>query len=234
MVAGKNLTEEIEDFKKALDDGFTKFKIKVGSNDAKTDLNRCSAISQIGLDKCFFSADANEGYSTNDAIEFAKNAKDAGISFFEQPISASEKDKISEITALSTVPTCSDEGVHSINDVIEIGTKNITTGLSLKTIKLGGAYEAFKCGERANELGLNVNLSGKVAETSIASLAISHVAQAISQANWDLSITNQYLVADPVSKSLKISNGIIQFEESIGLGTELNLDKASEFIQLSN
>ena len=78
------------------------------------------------------------------------------------------------------------------------------------------------------------NLSGKVAETSIASLAISHVAQAISQANWDLSITNQYLVADPVSKSLKISNGIIQFEESIGLGTELNLDKASEFIQLSN
>ena len=55
MVAGKNLTEEIEDFKKALDDGFTKFKIKVGSNDAKTDLNRCSAISQIGFDKCFFS-----------------------------------------------------------------------------------------------------------------------------------------------------------------------------------
>lgn len=234
MVAGKNLTEEIEDFKKALDDGFTKFKIKVGSNDANTDLNRCSAISQIGFDKCFFSADANEGYSISDAIEFAKNAKDAGISFFEQPISASQKEKISEITALSTVPTCSDEGVHSINDVIEIGTKKITTGLSLKTIKLGGAYEAFKCGERANELGLNVNLSGKVAETSIASLAISHVAQAISQANWDLSITNQYLVADPVSKSLKISNGIIQFEESIGLGTELNLDKASEFIQLSN
>ena len=52
MVAGKNLAEEIEDFKKALDDGFTKFKIKVGSNDAKTDLKRCSAISQIGFDKC--------------------------------------------------------------------------------------------------------------------------------------------------------------------------------------
>ena len=234
MVAGKNLAEEIEDFKKALDDGFTKFKIKVGSNDAKTDLNRCFAISQIGFDRCFFSADANEGYSTSDAIEFAKNAKNVGISFFEQPISASDKDKISEITALSTVPTCSDEGVHSINDVIEIGKKSITSGLSLKTIKLGGAFEAYKCGEKANELGLNINLSGKVAETSIASFAISHVAQAITQANWDLSITNQYLVEDPVTKKLKISNGQINFENSVGLGTELDISKASKFIQQSS
>ena len=62
---------------------------------------------------------------------------------------------ITEITAFSSVPTCSDEGVHSINDVIEIGEKLITSGLSLKTIKLGGAYEAYKCGEKANELGLN-------------------------------------------------------------------------------
>ena len=233
MVAGKTISEEIDEFKKALDEGFTKFKIKVGSNDAKTDLNRCSTISKIGNDKCFFSADANEGFSLGDAREFAKEAKDAGISFFEQPIPASEKEKISEITAISTVPTCSDEGVHSINDVIEIGEKLITNGLSLKTIKLGGAYEAYKCGEKANELGLNVNLSGKVAETSIASLAISHVAQAISQANWDLSITNQYLIEDPVKKSLKITNGQINFENTVGLGTELDTFLASKFIQQS-
>ena len=132
------------------------------------------------------------------------------------------------------VPTCSDEGVHSINDVIEIGEKLITSGLSLKTIKLGGAYEAYKCGEKANELGLNINLSGKVAETSIASFAISHVAQAITQANWDLSITNQYLVEDPVTKNLKISNGQINFENTVGLGTELDISKASKFIQQSN
>tara|TARA_B100000609_G_scaffold166491_1_gene139506 strand:- start:45 stop:749 length:705 start_codon:yes stop_codon:yes gene_type:complete len=234
MVAGKTISEEVDDFKKALDEGFTKFKIKVGSNDAKTDLNRCSSISKIGHDKCFFSADANEGFSHEDATEFAKQAKDAGISFFEQPIQASEKDKITEITAFSSVPTCSDEGVHSINDVIEIGKKSITSGLSLKTIKLGGAYEAYKCGEKANELGLNINLSGKVAETSIASFAISHVAQAITQAKWDLSITNQYLVEDPVTNNLKISNGQINFENTVGLGTELDISKASKFIQLSS
>ena len=158
----------------------------------------------------------------------------AGKTFFEQPIKASEKNKITEITALSSVPTCSDEGVHSINDVIEIGEKSITSGLSLKTIKLGGAYEAYKCGEKANELGLNINLSGKVAETSIASFAISHVAQAITQANWDLSITNQYLVEDPVTKNLKISNGQINFENTVGLGTELDISKASKFIQQSS
>ena len=234
MVAGKTISEEVDDFKKALDEGFTKFKIKVGSNDAKTDLNRCASISKIGHDKCFFSADANEGFSHEDAAEFAKNAKDVGISFFEQPIKASEKNKITEITAFSSVPTCSDEGVHSINDVIEIGDKSITSGLSLKTIKLGGAYEAYKCGEKANELGLNINLSGKVAETSIASFAISHVAQAITQANWDLSITNQYLVEDPVTKNLKISNGQINFENTVGLGTKLDISKASKFIQQSN
>ncbi len=231
MVAGKTISEEVDDFKKALDEGFTKFKIKVGSNDPKTDLKRCSKISKIGNDHCFFSADANEGYSFRDATEFAKNAKEVGVSFFEQPIPANEKEKISEITTSSSVPTCSDEGVHSINDVIEIGKKSITSGLSLKTIKLGGAYEVYKCGEKANELGLNINLSGKVAETSIASFAISHVAQAITQANWDLSITNQYLTNDPVTKILPISNGRINFKKTIGLGTELDMNKASKLIQ---
>ena len=61
-----------------------------------------------------------------------------------------------------------------------------------------------------------------------------HVAQAITQANWDLSITNQYLVEDPVTTNLKISKGQINFENTVGLGTELDISKASKFIQQSN
>ena len=52
--------------------------------------------------------------------------------------------------------------------------------------------------------------------------------------NWDLSITNQYLIEDPVTKNLKISNGQINFENTVGLGTELDISKASKFVQQSS
>ena len=52
--------------------------------------------------------------------------------------------------------------------------------------------------------------------------------------DWDLSITNKYLIEDPVLKPLIISNGSIHLEENIGLGTELDMSIASKYIDLHN
>jgi L-alanine-DL-glutamate epimerase-like enolase superfamily enzyme len=48
--------------------------------------------------------------------------------------------------------------------------------------------------------------------------------------NWDLSITNQYLIEDPVLEPLNIKNGKVFIEETIGLGTEIDMNKAKKYI----
>ena len=73
-------------------------------------------------------------------------------------------------------------------------------------------------------------LAGKVAETSISSYAIANIATSIPQMKWDLSITNQYLVEDPVLEPLNIKDGKVYIKETIGLGTEIDMGKAKKYI----
>ena len=234
MVAGQNLDEEIFNLNKSIINGFKCFKIKVGSTGSYIDdLNRCEKIIRSASNQnCVFSADANEGYHHKDAVEFALNAKNVGLSFFEQPVSAKNLSEMNNISLISSVPICSDEGVHSSKDIDYIVKNKISHGVSLKTIKLGGMIEVLNCAKIASKNNLRVNLAGKVAETSISSLAIANLACCVPQMDWDLSITNQYLEEDPVSRPLLIENGYIEVADTIGLGAEIDENAAKKFIQL--
>ena len=76
MVAGFDLDEEITNVKNAVSNGFTRFKIKVGSSKSyKYDLERCAKIISSVDDTCIFSADAKEGYTHDDALNIALEAK---------------------------------------------------------------------------------------------------------------------------------------------------------------
>mgnify|MGYP001176063670 CR=1 FL=1 len=134
------------------------------------------------------------------------------------------------ITSHSSVPICSDEGVHSKKDIENIILKKTSHGVSLKTIKLGGIVDVLNCAFLASNNDISVNLAGKVAETSISSYAIANIATSIPQMNWDLSVTNQYLIEDPVLEPLNIKDGKVYIKEKIGLGTEIDMNKAEKYI----
>ena len=231
MVAGSDLDEEILNVKQAISIGFHCFKIKIGSsNNYKYDLERCTKIISSADSSCIFSADANEGYTNEDALNFALEAKNCGLKFFEQPIPSKDLDFMNIITTKSSVPICSDKGVHSKKDIDDIINNRTSNGVSLKTIKLGGIVDVLNCAIFANENNISVNLAGKVAETSISSYAIANIATSIPQMNWDLSITNQYLIEDPVLEPLNIKDGKVFIKETIGLGTEIDMNKAKKYI----
>ena len=231
MVAGSDLDEEILNVKQAISNGFNCFKIKIGSsNNYKYDLERCTKIISSVDSSCIFSADANEGYTNEDALNFALEAKNCGLKFFEQPIPSKDLDFMNIITTKSSVPICSDEGVHSKKDIDDIINNRTSNGVSLKTIKLGGIVDVLNCAIFANENNISVNLAGKVAETSISSYAIANIATSIPQMNWDLSITNQYLIEDPVLEPLNIKDGKVFIKETIGLGTEIDMNKAKKYV----
>ena len=231
MVAGSDLDEEILNVKQAISNGFNCFKIKIGSsNNYKYDLERCTKIISSVDSSCIFSADANEGYTNEDALNFALEAKNCGLKFFEQPIPSKDLDFMNIITTKSSVPICSDEGVHSKKDIDDIINNRTSNGVSLKTIKLGGIVDVLNCAIFANKNNISVNLAGKVAETSISSYAIANIATSIPQMNWDLSITNQYLIEDPVLEPLNIKDGKVFIKETIGLGTEIDMNKAKKYI----
>ena len=76
--------------------------------------------------------------------------------------------------------------------------------MSLKLIKLGGFREAFAAGKLCKTLGLKINVAAKIAETSIGTAAAVHLACAVPNVDWGVSLTNFYLAEDIVKTPLRI------------------------------
>ena len=81
-------------------------------------------------------------------------------------------------------------------------------------------------------LGMHVNLAGKLAETSIASAAIAHLAVSLPRLDWDASVTNQYLAEDVVAEPLRVVDGAVRPPEAPGLGVAPDEDRLRGFTAL--
>lgn len=229
MIAGGDLPAEITNAKQQADKGFKAFKVKVGVNSPERDLERAHAIRTALGDGVQISADANQGYTRDDALVFAAGAEQAGLDFMEQLVDGHDLESMALCVQQSSVPVGADEGIHSMADIRHHNNANAASGGSIKTIKLGGLQPTLAAGNLLNELGMHVNLAGKVAETSIASAGIAHLAMALPQLDWATSMTNQYLQDDVVVEPVSIVEGSVNAIDRPGLGIEVDAKKLEHY-----
>lgn len=222
-------SNEIEIARTRRDEGFVAFKVKVATNPPSIDLERAKAARDAVGNSVRVSADANEGYSPADALTFAKNASDAGLDFFEQPVSGHDIEAMRACAEATSLPISADEGLHSLNDIIRHHELGAAAGGSLKLIKLGGAFQVKAAAELMQRLGMKVNLAGKAADTSIGSAAIAHLALALPTLDWDCNITNQYLTDDVARNPVAVVDGHIVTPEGPGLGIIVDEDKLARY-----
>lgn len=218
MVAGGDPQAEVANARAAQEAGFTAFKVKVGVNAPAVDLARCRMIRDALGPNAQISGDANQGFSREEAIAFARGAEAAGLDFMEQLTDGHDLAGMAAAAAATPVPLGADEGIHSLADITAHHEAGAARGGSLKTIKLGGLLPVMVAGRLMDRLGMAVNLAGKVAETSIASAAIAHAAASLPRIDWGTSITNQYLADDVVDTPLAIRHGHVCPPAGAGLG----------------
>jgi muconate cycloisomerase len=229
MVAGGDPQAEVANATAAAAAGFTAFKVKVGVGYASVDLARCRMIREALGPDVQISADANQGYDLAQALDFAHGAEHAGLDFMEQLVNGHDLAGMARCAAATSVALGADEGLHEISDIQAHHDHLAATGGSLKTIKLGGALPVMAAGRLMDSLDMAVNLAGKVAETSIASAAIAHLALALPRLDWGTSVTNQYLSDDVTDTPIRIIDGQVSTPEGPGLGIRPNLEKLDQY-----
>ena len=136
-----------------------------------------------------------------------------------------------QIAEASNAPIGADEGLHSISDIVLHKERGAASGGSLKMIKLGGVLKALKAAELSNQMEMSVNIAGKICETSVSSAAVVHLAAAIPQIDWGLSITNQYAAADIVKEPIKIVHGSVSAPLGTGLGVEIDENRLKQHVK---
>ncbi len=81
------------------------------------DLERVTAVRAAAESAAKISADANQGYSRDEAITFAQGAAQAGLDFMEQLVMADDLDGMAACARESSDPLGADEGPHSMRDI---------------------------------------------------------------------------------------------------------------------
>ena len=143
----------------------------------------------------------------------------------------SDLDGMAKIAAASRLPIGFDEGVHSIADIARHHERKAARGGSLKAIKLGGLKAVHAAAVLCESLGMKVNLACKVAESSIGTAAVLHLAAAIPSCAWGVSLSSQYLSDDVVRTPFSYTDGHATVPTGPGLGIEVDEARVRRYAQ---
>jgi L-alanine-DL-glutamate epimerase-like enolase superfamily enzyme len=225
VIGSEDASADLREAQARFDAGYRAFKIKVGLGSPDADAARtrliCQALKQHS-EPCLVSADANQGFTVDGALRYVRGIGDCGLDFFEQPVGAHDLAGMSRIAAATTVPIGADEGIHAPDDIARHHERNAARGVSLKAIKLGGLRAMLEASRLCARLNMQVNMSCKTGETSLASAAAVHVAAVAPQIAWGLTVTSGGLAEDVTAAPLRIENGHVEVLERPGLGIDVD------------
>ena len=226
VVGSGDLDGDLRDAEKKKSAGFTAYKIKVGIDSAANDAARTRTICKLLGPGLLISADANQGYTTEQAIDYVRAVKGCGLDFFEQPVVADDLAGMAAVAeAAPELAIGADEGIHSLADIARHHERKAARGVSLKAIKLGGIRAVAEAARLCDSLGMSVNISCKTGESSIACAAALHVACVIPNVAWGLTLTHIGLAEDVTAQPVRNARGHVEGIDRPGLGIDVDEDR---------
>jgi muconate cycloisomerase len=230
VISTGELASDLREAERKKADGYSAFKIKVGIDKPLVDAERTRRVCEILGREALISSDANQGWSADEGVQYVRAVADAGLAFFEQPVHADDIDGMAAVTAASgTIAIGADEGIHSLEDIRRHHERHAARGVSLKTIKLGGLRGVMEAGRLCDRLGLKVNVSAKTGESSIACAAATHIAAALPQIAWGLTLSNEGLTDDATARPIRIERGHVEVSDRPGLGIDVDEDRVRRY-----
>jgi len=211
--------------------GYVIFKIKVGVDAPEADAERTQAVCRALGAGCLVSADANQGFGVEEALRYVRAVADSGLGFFEQPVMAHDLAAMARVAAASRAPIGADEGIHSRDDIERHHAQKAAHGVSLKAIKLGGLRAVLDASRLCDRLGMQLNISCKTGESSIASAAAVHVAAVAPTLAWGMTVTHTGLAEDVTREPLKTERGHVEVLDRPGIGIEVDERRVRRYQQ---
>ncbi len=205
----------------ALDDGYRSLKIKLGA-DPREDLERIVAINDAVGEGARLKLDANQAWSTKEAIAFlsAIEARKIPVELIEQPLPREDLSGLAEVRRHTTVPILVDESVFTLEDAKAVLARGAADCINIKLDKCGGISEALRIADLCAEANVPC-MMGCMLEGAVSVGAAAHVAAARPETITMIDLDAPMLCADqPVRGGVVFSGAAITIPERSGLGIE--------------
>jgi L-alanine-DL-glutamate epimerase-like enolase superfamily enzyme len=199
--------------------GFRSLKVKVGT-DPRADLDRLRAIrGAVGPD-VEIRIDGNEGFTWSQALSFARDARDLGVSLFEQPVKATDLEGMRVLSEASPIPIMADEMVLTADDAKKVGWSKAAKAVNLKLMKHGGIARTIEVDMICQSAGFPT-MVGCMGEPQLSIAAGLHFALASKNVRW-LDLDSHFALAKDPTSGLGFENGELVAPKGPGLGIEID------------
>ena len=205
----------------AQEEGYRSLKIKLGA-DPREDLERIVAIHDAVGERARLKLDANQGWSTKEAIAFlsAIEARKIPIELIEQPLPREDLAGLAEVRRHTSVPILVDESVFTLEDAKAVLAAGAADCVNIKLDKCGGISEALRIADLCTEANVPC-MMGCMLEGAVSVGAAAHVAAARPETITMIDLDAPMLCADqPVKGGVVFSGPAITIPERSGLGVE--------------
>lgn len=230
LLGGATVADDVAAARALVDTGVRRLKLKVGRRPVAEEIEAVRAIAtQLG-EGSLLGADANEGLDLGTAATLLAGVGGA-LAFLEQPLGRHDLAGPATLrNARTGTAIVADEAVGGVADVARLAAAGAIDGVMLKLQKAGSLGELVAAARSARGRGLGVGLTGKVAETGIASAALVHAAALADGADYGISLTNGYLAVDPVAPRLEVAAGFVTLPAGPGLGVAIDEDALAPWV----
>jgi L-Ala-D/L-Glu epimerase / N-acetyl-D-glutamate racemase len=208
-----------------LDQGYTHFKIKIGTG-LEEDVERIAMLRRVFGSRIWIGVDGNGAYDVDGVIELSRKLEQFDVKLIEQPIDYKDVDGLVKVSAASRVPIMADQCVYDVASALDVCQRKAAPVVSIKVSKMGTIEECRRVAEVCVAFGVGVHIGGSVVP-SVVDVAAAHLAVAVSGISSDCEVGECRAVTGDLIAGGDIREGKMYVGELPGLGVKLQASALS-------
>lgn len=226
LITADSPDQAAETAQRGWEQGYRGFKVKTGIH-PETDLEMLQEIKRRVPD-AFLWADANQGYTVQQAVRLARGMAAIGVDVLEQPVPAHDVEGLAALVHAGHLPIAVDESFFAVHDLLDLIRRRAADAVVVKLSKMGGLFYSRQAAELATTAGL-VLLGSGLTESRLGLAAAAHLMGAVGiRLPVDLN-GPQFLEDDPISGGVDVGGGVVRLSGRPGIGVTLDETKLQQY-----
>ena len=228
VLSAKSPQEIKNEVEEKVQEGFSTFKLKVGT-DKTDDIENLKALRQAAGGEAEIRLDGNEGWDPKEALYMAEHFAPYNPAHIEQPVPAWDVEGLRFVRERTSIPIVADECILTSRDTMRILDAKAADRINIKVSRVGGIVEARKIAYISYAAG-RMPLAGSNLELGVGTIASAHLFASLPELTLTTELVGPLLLKeDIVETHVEYKNGKLILPDTPGLGVAPNKELLEKY-----
>ena len=203
--------------------GYSSFMMKMGSSPVRDEVQRVATLEARYGNRLKLVADANQGWSRDQAREFLAGVTGSHLMFVEQPVAKDDFEGMALLASASALPISADESVTGLAEAARLASLGAASVFSIKSSKNGGPLRAQRIAAVAEAFGIRCFMNSMLEFGITQAASLQHAATIGNLVDIGHAFMSPLRLAeDPTNFSSFVRDGVVHLPSGAGLGVQVD------------